>query len=68
MTGTGWSTPTLSTRPSTDVFENEEIATNLFEKRNVGGASVYGLELGFGFDLPSLVTIELGLGDAACAF
>ena len=43
-----------------DVFENEEIATNLFEKRNLGGAAVYGVEMGFGVDLPSRVTVELG--------
>jgi outer membrane receptor for ferrienterochelin and colicins len=43
-----------------DVFEQEQIAPNVFEKRNVGSAAVYGVELGLGFDLPRLVTVELG--------
>ena len=43
-----------------DVFEEEQIAPNVFEKQNVGTAEVYGVELGLGFDLPRLITVELG--------
>ncbi|ANM31739.1 hypothetical protein ABI59_22550 [Acidobacteria bacterium Mor1] len=43
-----------------DIFEEELIAPDLFEKRNLGSARVSGLELGLGYDLPRLFTVEFG--------
>jgi outer membrane receptor for ferrienterochelin and colicins len=43
-----------------DIFEENQLADDVFEKVNGGSATVRGIELGLGYDLPRLFTIELG--------